>query len=60
MPTPRIPPRQLPPEPAPDPADLGTAFGMELSMDSANAEKHKPDDDPLRWIRHWLEQHPPK
>lgn len=60
MPDPRNPPRHLPEAPAPDPADLGTAFGMEISIADTDATKVRPEDDPLHWIRHWLEQHPTK
>ncbi|MFO1218636.1 MAG: hypothetical protein U1E89_09720 [Burkholderiaceae bacterium] len=61
MTEPRTPPRRLPEEPAPDPADVGTAFGMDLSIAGADAGKGEADEqDPLRWIRHWLERTPPK
>lgn len=61
---PPIPARPFPPLPAnatgaaPDPADLGTAYGMELSID-APAAKPAPDadQDPLAWIRRWVERH---
>jgi hypothetical protein len=46
---------------APDPADLGTAYGMDLSMDAPDAGSNPPsadaEDDPLNWIRRWLERH---
>ena len=43
----------------PDPADLGTAYGMELSIDSAAKQAPAEDDlnDPLGWIRRWVDQH---
>lgn len=49
----------------PDPADQGTAYGMELSMgvqpDAAGkAGPAQPDDDPLHWIRRWLDRHTPR
>ena len=46
---------------APDPADLGTAYGMELSLDSATKQVPAEDDidDPLSWIRRWVDQHNP-
>ena len=57
----------LPTEPAPlgnappalDPADLGTAYGMELSIDSAAKQvpAEQDVDDPLGWIRRWVDQH---
>jgi len=49
------------PPAAPDPADLGTAYGMELSIDSAAKQVPAEDDvdDPLGWIRRWLDQHKP-
>ena len=50
-----------PPQPpaAPDPADFGTAYGMELSIDSApkQAPAEEGVDDPLGWIRRWVERH---
>ena len=44
-----------------DPADLGTAYGMELSIDSAAKQVPAEDDinDPLAWIRRWVDQHKP-
>jgi hypothetical protein len=33
---------------------------MEISIAGADATKTKPEDDPLHWIRHWLEQNPAK
>lgn len=47
------------PPPAPDPADLGTAYGMELSIDSAAKQAPAEDDlnDPLGWIRRWVDRH---
>jgi len=47
-------------ESAQDPCDLGTAYGMELSIDVPKAGA--PDDDlndPLGWIRRWVERHKP-
>jgi len=50
--------------PAPDPADQGTAYGMELTMGApdpaAKAGPTAPDDDPLHWIRRWLDRHTPR
>lgn len=45
--------------PALDPADLGTAYGMELSIDSAAKQvpAEQDVDDPLGWIRRWVDQH---
>jgi hypothetical protein len=52
------------PVPAPDPADQGTAYGMELSMGVSDAAGKRatttPDDDPLHWIRRWLDRHTPR
>ena len=52
------------PVPSPDPADQGTAYGMELSMgvpDPAGKAGPAPsDDDPLHWIRRWLDRHTPR
>jgi len=47
------------PVPAPDPADLGTAYGMELSIESPAKQAPAEDDlsDPLSWIRRWVDQH---
>jgi hypothetical protein len=44
---------------APDPADLGTAYGMEMSIDNSTvrAEVDVDLDDPLGWIRRWVERH---
>lgn len=67
-PRPPVPPRQPQREdaaaPAPDPADLGTAYGMELTIGAADhqpaaAETDASDDDaddPLQWIRRWLDR----
>ena len=47
----------------PDPADLGTAFGMDLSITPNNADPKSEvsaEDDPLHWIRAWLERHTPR
>jgi len=44
----------------PDPADWGTAYGMELSIAATpKLPAAQPDDDPdpLSWIRRWLDQH---
>jgi hypothetical protein len=42
-----------------DPADLGTAYGMELSIGSPAKQAPAEEDlnDPLGWIRRWVEQH---
>ena len=39
----------------PEPADFGTAFGMELSIDSNSkrAPAEEDDADPLAWMRRW-------
>ena len=44
---------------APDPADLGTAYGMEMSIDNSRvrAEVDIDLDDPLGWIRRWVDRH---
>jgi len=57
-PLPADPPRPDKPA-APDPADFGTAYGMELSIDSAakRVPAEEDADDPLGWIRRWVEQH---
>ena len=49
------------PRPALDPADLGTAYGMELSIDSPAKQVPAEEDidDPLGWIRRWVDQHKP-
>lgn len=51
----------LPKRPAlpPDPADFGTAYGMELSIDSPAKQAPADEDeaDPLAWMRRWVEQH---
>jgi len=41
------------PAPPPDPADLGTAYGMELSIDSPakQAPAEEEETDPLAWMR---------
>lgn len=48
----------------PDPADLGTAYGMELSIGAPDADTNPPsatpEDDPLNWIRRWLDRHMPR
>jgi hypothetical protein len=46
--------------PAQDPSDLGTAYGMEMSIESPKAGATEDDqDDPLAWIRRWVERHKP-
>jgi len=44
---------------APDPADFGTAYGLEMSIDSPakQAPAEEDIDDPLAWIRRWVEKH---
>jgi hypothetical protein len=60
--TDNVPPKQPAPHgvaPAPDPADLGTAYGMELWIVApmqAPAEEYDLND-PLAWIRRWVERH---
>lgn len=48
----------------PDPAELGTAYGMEMSMDmpAANVDPAQvdPDADSLAWIRRWIDRHTPR
>jgi hypothetical protein len=63
-PDPPIPSNPTPtsdPVSAPDPADFGTAYGMELSIDAAPKQAPAEEDvnDPLGWIRRWVEQHKP-
>ena len=52
-----------PPKPtvAPEPADFGTAYGMELAIDppAKQAPAEEDIDDPLGWIRRWVDQHKP-
>lgn len=63
MTDPRSPARRQPDVPPPDPADVGTAFGMDLSITSAEADRKAEagaEDDPLHWIRLWLERHTPR
>jgi hypothetical protein len=63
MTDPRHPARRPPEPPALDPADLGTAFGMDLSITPREAETQadgQAEDDPLHWIRLWLERHTPR
>jgi hypothetical protein len=46
--------------PAQDPSDLGTAYGMEMSIEVPKASPAEGDaDDPLAWIRRWVERHKP-
>jgi hypothetical protein len=46
--------------PAQDPSDLGTAYGMEMSIEAPNAGPAEDDlSDPLAWIRRWVERHKP-
>jgi len=62
-PDPALPDEPAPPPraPAPDPADFGTAYGMELTIDSPakQAPAEEDADDPLAWIRRWVERHKP-
>jgi hypothetical protein len=48
----------------PDPAELGTAYGMEMSMDTpavnADPAQVDADEDSLGWIRRWLDRHAPR
>ncbi|MFI4928873.1 MAG: hypothetical protein ACHP83_01445 [Burkholderiales bacterium] len=57
LPTEPAPPGNAPP--ALDPADLGTAYGLELSIDSAAKQvpAEQDVDDPLGWIRRWVDLH---
>ena len=54
------PKRPLAPQ-APDPADFGTAYGLDLSIDSPakQAPAEEDLDDPLGWIRRWVDKHKP-
>jgi hypothetical protein len=54
-----LPPGSVPA--APDPADLGTAYGMEMSIDSPTSPSGADIDldDPLGWIRRWVDRHKP-
>ena len=46
--------------PAQDPCDLGTAYGMEMSIEALKAGAAEDDlNDPLGWIRRWVERHKP-
>lgn len=46
--------------PAQDPSDLGTAYGMEMSIESPKPGAPEDDlNDPLGWIRRWVERHKP-
>jgi len=58
-PVPAAPP-QVSTVPAQDPSDLGTAYGMEMSIEAPNAVPAEDDlSDPLAWIRRWVERHKP-
>lgn len=55
------PPRERADVPAQDPADLGTAYGMEMSMGAPQPPANPaPEEDPLHWIRRWLDRHSPR
>jgi hypothetical protein len=58
---PTEPPPQDNPVVQPDPADFGTAYGMELSIGPAAKQAPAEEDpnDPLGWIRRWVEKHKP-
>jgi hypothetical protein len=47
--------------PSPDPEDFGTAYGMEMSIGPAAKQAPAEEDinDPLGWIRRWVDQHKP-
>ena len=46
--------------PAQDPSDLGTAYGMEMSIEAPKPGSAEDDlNDPLGWIRRWVERHKP-
>ena len=46
--------------PAQDPSDLGTAYGMEMSIEAPHGGPAEDDlNDPLAWIRRWVERHKP-
>jgi hypothetical protein len=59
--------RPVPSPPAPaegggagqDPADFGTAYGMEMSIESPKGGSPEDLNDPLGWIRRWVERHKP-
>ena len=59
--------RPIPTPPAPsqgdvsqDPSDLGTAYGMEMSIEAPKLGTPEDDlNDPLGWIRRWVERHKP-
>lgn len=59
--------RPIPTPPAPlqgdagqDPSDLGTAYGMEMSIEAPKPGTPEDDlNDPLGWIRRWVERHKP-
>ena len=43
-----------------DPSDLGTAYGMEMSIEAPQPGNTENDlNDPLGWIRRWVERHKP-
>ena len=50
-----------PPDPAsaPDAADFGTAYGLDLSIDAPPKQAPAEEDpnDPLGWIRRWVAHH---
>lgn len=55
----RLTPRTTAEPEQPDPAELGTAYGMEMSMGAAasHADPAQGDADSLDWIRRWLDRH---
>lgn len=60
VPKPPGPPHGSGASPAQDPSDLGTAYGMEMSIEAPKTGATEDDlDDPLAWIRRWVERHKP-
>ncbi|MFM7507093.1 MAG: hypothetical protein ACKO3M_11160 [Rubrivivax sp.] len=47
------------PAPAPDPADCGTAFGLELSLPGAEAAASTPATPPQGWRERWARRRRP-
>jgi hypothetical protein len=52
-------PSDAAPSPIPDAEDFGTAYGMEMSIDSPEkaAACDEDSDDPLAWMRRWVARH---
>ncbi|MFN9746329.1 MAG: hypothetical protein ACK57B_11860 [Betaproteobacteria bacterium] len=47
------------PAPAPDPADCGTAFGLELSLPNSEAATTGPAAPPQGWRERWVRRRRP-